>query len=342
MFSSSVPEKPQPATVRQSRPSLQTSSSTWDSIVDSTTQATQRVSEIFTTAEDAAGVKSGGIMSTLTTWWEDTTTFIEDQTNSISEKIADLQTSPPVPDDVLQDIRDKVINYDHFLEAFKNEVYNFSLVIDAFKKRDSESSNNLLDKYKLLLADKNSSNSNVFEQLKLFREIQESSNFQTIRDGAKSLLDSISEEKEKISLLLTRFRRRDKIYQTSEDLQTKLRKKKEKNQNVSIVDSKVFEEIFELNTEIEKQSKEFELASAAIVDKANELLASMHIKIQANLKTLVELERDAFCKAEKMSDKLGDVSKAISKDPAITIAPFIYSKFYRQDRSQSNLNPIYS
>ena len=297
---------------------MTSSSPAWNSVVDTVHSAGQRMSQMFTVAEDAAAVQEGGIVRKLQTWWDDATGYVQDAGQSVQSTIAELSAPAPVPNDPLQPIRDDCKAYFSLLDSLRTEVLNFSLMIDSIRRPGSADHDALSEQIRLM------GDSALYGQyaayVDIHRAFSTSETLTNAREAIGRLLADIQVESEKVGGLQTRFRRRDKIHGTISESQGKLSKRKEKHRGSTVrgsIDPRVMQEIFEITTGMEEARKEFRVASDAIVERANEILVNKGVTFQRLLATLVDIQRQVFESGTTLGTSLAQLSKKFVATKAV-------------------------
>ena len=351
-FGASQPAKPAAAAVRSTAKrvslpgnNLQTTSSTWESVVASAESATKRVSQMFVVAEDAAAVPEGGIYERLANFWQDTTEYIGEAANTVNVKIAELQTPEPVPDDPLKALRADCGLYVEALELLKAEILNFSVLVDSLRRSGTnadlseETPVDLFEeKLKELKDNKLSSQYRIY--LKTQREYANRQDLREVRRSIELLVSDIGEEIAKIQSLFTRFRKRDRLYQTGVEIKNRLEKKKEKHRGASrasyVPDPKIMQELFELNTSIEENRREYNVATRTLILKCNEILTIKGKTMQEFIARLVESQRISFLSTETFARALSTLFEQIKKAPILPDAPFVHQTGLASDEGEAS------
>ena len=301
----------------QAPDSMQTTSPTWETVVGSVEEAGKRMSSIFVVAEDATGTPEGGIMSRLKSWWEDASGYVEEATVTVSEKLSELQASPPVPDDPLKAMRDDATSYKSLLDGLRTEVLNFSILIDSIKRQSVADEDSISSQLRGL------SDAALFGQFAAYvdihKEFSSSHTLSEARDKVQGMVKEIQSEAERVSALMTRFRRRDKIYSSISDLKEKLHKKRDKHRasvQLAAPDPRKMQDLFETTTLLEEARKEFKVTSEALVQKANELLPNKGLFFQQIFANLINIQKSVFDSGSKLGASLTQLSMKVNTNRA--------------------------
>ena len=272
---------------------MTTSSSTWNTFVESMENARKKATTYFTDSDpsspknpkpashddpntplqDGPAVAEESVVSTtVKQWWEEATTFFEETKITVEEKISELTSPVEIRNDPMKHIRALLVVYTEALEQSKNEAFNLGMAVESMARMSSP----MLGK---ALAEPFGDTGMVTTQFSKYRELQQRllvPVLDEVRLGVEQLTAMANDEIVKIQNLQTRFKRRDRLHKSLSDMKSRVELKREKNSRRLAegfqVDSKQMEELYELTRAMDAIDSDFRSTSEQLVVKSAEVL----------------------------------------------------------------------
>ena len=309
--------KPEPARVRKADRQMTSSSPAWDAVVNTVDAATSSVKEAFTVAEDATVQPTGWLGNRLSSLWYEATSFVEEAKNTVGDKIAEMTLPGQIDGDALSPLRNEVTGFVEILNSLKQETIAFVGLVDTLRSQSGplyEQGDGIDAK----LTDFN--DPLVHRHWVAYKEAQvsysSSPQLAGIRSNLEALINSINSDVEKLSGVLVRFRRRDKLFSQGKDLRAKINKRKTQQRKLGQPDEIISQELYEMTTEVEDIMKEFATTTDTIVAKANELLTEKSKTVQNVIIQLLDLQKQTFTETATFSVAMGSLLDRFNLQPA--------------------------
>lgn len=314
-----VPEVPVAA---ESPPPIDTTNgSTWTTFVESMDHARKRASVIFTIPENNhhvehsdgkiipdtpnAPIQAGSVgqteapassvvTSAVKSWWEEAASFMEEAKMSVEEKISEMTAPVEIKNDPLRKLRELLVVYSDSLEELKTESFNFAMAAENVSRLGSAG-------LERTVAEAFLPNSLVPKYFSLYKGVHTKSvepALEEVRQSSEEITALITEELTKIQTAQTRFRRRDRLHKTLQDMRARVDLRREKNNRKLVegipVDAKSMEELYELTRGMDSVEADFRITSEQLVGKCNELLGNRGRSFGAIFLRLLETQNAFF------------------------------------------------
>ena len=212
------------------------------------------------------------VSSTVKSWWDGASSFMEEAKISMEEKISEMTGPSEIKNDPLRKYRDQLVVYVDALEELKCESFNFAMTAENFARLSSPGLGRLVTECF------NGSVVNAYQRYTSLHEKTIKPALDEIHSGSDSVTALISEEIGKVQLIQTRFKRRDRLHRTLLDMRARVEIRREKNNRQLVsggsVDAKSVEELYEVTRSMDSIESDFRSTSEQLVNKCVDLLSN--------------------------------------------------------------------
>ena len=274
---------------------ITTSSSTWNTFIESMENARQKASEMFDSSSQPENeAPAGQLATTVKSWWEDASAFLEETRITVEEKISELTGPVEMKNDPLKNLRLMLVSYTNALEQLKAEAFNLSLSAEHMGRMGAQ----VLGRS---LTEPFGDSGTVSEQFVVYKErhaklVQPA--LDEVHSGVAQLNQMVADEMAKIESLQTRFKRRDRLHKSLSDMRSRVNIRRDKNNRKTAeglgVDSAQMEELYELTRTMDSIDSDFRLTSEQLIAKCQEIIGNRSRTFHTLFSKLVDVQNTFF------------------------------------------------
>lgn len=340
---------------------MTTTSTTWNTFLESMESARKKASDMFTKSSNGGeeisaskenvsslpapteSEKDSGLSITMKSWLTEASAFIEETRISVEEKITEMTGPVEMKNDPLKNLRLLLVSYTNALEQVKAEAFNFGLSAENMGRLGSQ----VLGRS---LVEPFGESGTVTEQFAVYKDKHMKliiPALDEVRGGVEVITQMVNDEIGRIQGLQTRFKRRDRLHQSLSDMKSRVNIKREKNNRRAAeglqVDSKQMEELYELTRAMDAIDSDFRLTSEQLVGKCQEVLGNRSRTFHKILTKLVEVQNTYLYRlGSTCSIPFQELVEALHADvPSVDELEEVGSLTWRSDEKDANQQPEY-